>query len=274
MKQNPVNVINTHLPNMSKSGKKIGHYILENFQDVTQTAVKDLAQVIGVSQSSVIRFTQSLGYSGFREFKLAVAFHTNNNEKPHHFEDLVVEENSYEYILKTYLRGNIANLEENLTELDYEKLEEIAQLFLEKDHIFLVGMGYSGNIAQGFYTKLKSILANIHIAENQFEVVQDGYLLNEDSLVLAISQTGSNQNAVTLTEKANEAGATTIALTASYKNDLYNKADYQIVPTASFRNTGSSYFATETMFKIILDCLTVYIESSIEASNSPLAEYL
>jgi len=274
MNRNPANLINTHLPNMAKSGKKIGHYILENYQEVPQLAIKELAQAIGVSQSSVIRFTQNLDYSGFREFKLAVAFHTNNNEEPHHFDDLVVEENSYEYILKTYLRGNIVNLEENLAELDYENLEKISHLFLEKDHIFLAGLGYSGNIAQGFYTKLKSILANIHIAENQFEVVQDGYLLNEDSLVLAVSQTGSNQNAINLTKKANEVGATTIALTASYHNNLYNIADYQIVPTASFRTTGSSYFATETMFKIILDCLTVYIESSLSDSNSPLAEYL
>lgn len=274
MNRNPINLINMHLPNLSKSEQKIGNYILNNYQLVTQLAIKELAKNIGVSQSSVIRFTQSLGYSGFREFKLATAFHASDNGKPHHFDDLVLEENSYEYIIKNYLQGNIANLEENLGELDYENLEEIAQLFVEKEHIFLVGIGYSGNLAQGAYIKLKSLLPNVHLATNHFDVVQDGYLLNEKSLVFAISQTGTSAIAIELAKKAQEVGTTTVALTASYNNPLDKISDYQIVPTASFRNTGSSYFATEIMFKIILDSLAVYVEAYLPDSNSPLADYL
>lgn len=274
MKNNPISLINTRLPDMSKTEKNISDYILNHYDKVTSLVIKDLAENIGVSESSIIRFTQSLGYSGFREFKLAIAFHPNKNEEDYFFDDLIVEENSLEYILKTYIQGNISNLEENLVALDYKKIEKIAQLILKKDHIFLVGTGYSGNLARNAYIKLKSLLSNIHIAEDSFEVVQDSYLLDENSLIIGISQTGTNTNAITLLENGNNVGATTVALTSGVNNKLYDLADYQIVPTASFRNTGSRYFSTEIIFKIILDSIAVYVESNIPDSNSPFSDYL
>ena len=68
----PLERIHTVAPDMSKTHKKIAEYILENYESASFLTSVALAQKCSVSESSVIRFSMALGYSGFTEMQRAL----------------------------------------------------------------------------------------------------------------------------------------------------------------------------------------------------------
>lgn len=57
---------------LTKTQEMIAKYILDNSSEACFMTSTDIAEKLGVSESSVIRFSRSLGYSGFMEFQKAL----------------------------------------------------------------------------------------------------------------------------------------------------------------------------------------------------------
>ena len=50
----------------------VARYITENYDDILCMTLKDLSEVIGVSQATVVRFAKSMGFAGFYPFRSAL----------------------------------------------------------------------------------------------------------------------------------------------------------------------------------------------------------
>ncbi|MBB5210763.1 MurR/RpiR family transcriptional regulator [Microbulbifer hydrolyticus] len=76
---------------MSVNERKLADFILENTQLLRDYSSSQLADAVGVSQSSVVKFSQKLGYRGYPSLKLAVyesyagAGMEKDEEQPRHF---------------------------------------------------------------------------------------------------------------------------------------------------------------------------------------------
>src|SRR5580698_7983082 len=55
------------------SERKLADYVMEAPREVLDMAMTDFAARVGVSQPTIARFCQALGFSGFREFKIRLA---------------------------------------------------------------------------------------------------------------------------------------------------------------------------------------------------------
>ena len=58
-----------HNSNLTKTQKMIAKYILDNYSDACFMTSTEIADKLGVSESSVIRFSRSLGFNGFMDFQ-------------------------------------------------------------------------------------------------------------------------------------------------------------------------------------------------------------
>lgn len=67
--------------NATVTERKIAHYIKENLGKVLHCNLLELAELIGVSDASMVRFCKSLGYKGFQEFKIRVAMEAIPSEQ-------------------------------------------------------------------------------------------------------------------------------------------------------------------------------------------------
>ena len=65
--------IKAKMPQLTETEKKIGKFVLENYETVLQCNVSELATHSGVSDASVVRFCRSIGYRGFQDFKMNLA---------------------------------------------------------------------------------------------------------------------------------------------------------------------------------------------------------
>ena len=57
---------------MSANEKKLADFILDNASLIRDYSSQQIAAAVGVSQSSVVKFSQKIGYRGFTDLKLAI----------------------------------------------------------------------------------------------------------------------------------------------------------------------------------------------------------
>jgi len=70
---------------LSANEKKIADFILENSALIRDYSSQNLAASVGVSQSSIIKFSQKLSYRGFTDLKLAIhesVVKSDNGDQP------------------------------------------------------------------------------------------------------------------------------------------------------------------------------------------------
>jgi DNA-binding MurR/RpiR family transcriptional regulator len=73
-------IIRQNVAAMTPAERAIAQYIISNQASVVYLTARQLAEQAGVSDASVVRFCQSLGYSGFKELRLRIALAAQASE--------------------------------------------------------------------------------------------------------------------------------------------------------------------------------------------------
>ncbi len=84
--------IKTKYHKLSGKERMIADYILANPKESVHPSVEELSDIIGISQSTLVRFVKKIGYSGYQRFRIALATETIENsyrlfETPVHDQD-------------------------------------------------------------------------------------------------------------------------------------------------------------------------------------------
>lgn len=70
---NPIELINLHEAEFTKTDEKIKTYVISNPDYIASYPIIYVAAKAGVSKSALLRFCQKLGYNGYSEFKYEVS---------------------------------------------------------------------------------------------------------------------------------------------------------------------------------------------------------
>lgn len=284
MTTNPLHMISKFSASLSKGEKKIADFIIANYNDIPNYSIKTFSKKAEVSESSIIRFSQKIGFTGYSELKIGCAtLAVTESQKSLHFKHIVTEEQlinqefTVQNILEVYQINTARTIESNLNALNPDTLETIVQLFLQKDAIYFVGEGQSGITAFNAYSKIKTIMQNVHCSHNRYDIVNDSYLLTENDLVIAVSQSGKTPVVVEFCAKAQDIGAKVVSLTTNQDSDLYKVSDYPLIPVSHISDDGSKYFITQTMFNLIFDSIYIYLQIKLGIKQNnfsiPLFDY-
>ena len=153
-------------PSLSSKKKLIADFILKDYKQLFLMTAKEIAQKCGVSEPTVIRFTQDLGFSGYSEFVqyvkgllrielTSVERLTKTKKGPKH-----------ENTLKRYCDNAIANLENLVSSISEFELKRIAKTIYHAKQVYVVGYRASATLAYYFGYLLKKIRDNVMIDMN------------------------------------------------------------------------------------------------------------
>ena len=208
--------IQSQYKRFSKSQKLIAQYILKNYDKVAFMTACKLGETVGVSESTVVRFANALGYSGYPKLQDALQELIKNKLTTVQRMDMDDEFNDDSAILNKILKSDMDNIKETLDEIDEKAFEEAANKLLKARKIYILGMRSSFTIAQylGFY--LDIILDNVHIIRTDMgDAFEQTVKINEDDVLIAISFPRYSKKSYQIVEHAKEKGAHIIAITDS-----------------------------------------------------------
>ena len=208
--------IQSQYTRFSKGQKLIAQYILKNYDKVAFMTACKLGEAVGVSESTVVRFANALGYSGYPKLQDALQEVIKNKLTTVQRVDMGKEFNDDSAILKKIVKSDMDNIKNTLEEIDEKAFEEAANRILKAKRIYIVGMRSSFTIAQylGFY--LGIILDSVHVIRTDMgDAFEQVVKINEDDVLIAISFPRYSKKSYQIVSYAKEKGAHIVSLTDS-----------------------------------------------------------
>ncbi len=214
---------------LSANEKKIADFILENSALIRDYSSQNLAASVGVSQSSIIKFSQKLNYRGFTDLKLAIheaVVKSNHDEQ--------VDENGIGSSAKAdSIQEQIYNIKNaallTTMELNDEKRILSAVKVLEKSkRIQIIALGAGSLVARNFASMLIQIGKSVIAEVDTYIQLSSIATLGKGDAVMVISFAGQSAKMIQLTKQAKKAGVTIISLTSYNANPIKSLADVQL----------------------------------------------
>ncbi|MBD5802974.1 putative HTH-type transcriptional regulator YbbH [Azoarcus sp. Aa7] len=198
---------------LRKSERAVAQFVLAHPNEVLNISIAELAYRVGVSQPTVARFVNALGFTGFKEFKLRLA-QSLASGVPYVHRDVGPGDSLDEVAPKVFNR-TIGALMSVRNQLDATRLERAVELITRAARMEFYGIGNSGIVATDAQHKFFRFGIPCVAYSDPHTQGMAATLLEEGDVVVAISASGRTPEIIRACELAREAGAEVIAITAS-----------------------------------------------------------
>lgn len=217
----PLERIQITMPQLSKTHKKIGMYILDNFEKATFYTSAKLSQCCQVGESSVIRFAATLGYSGYTQMQRALQDVMKSQLSMSKRLDLMASHGSdSDSVMHTVLQKGIEGIERTMLSLDRKNFEKATILLSEAKRVFLFGSRSSFSLVSFFALELRWIRDNVIAINTQSPEFDAMSCLQQGDVFLAISMPRYLRSTTKAIELAHQQGIATIAITDRLSSPL------------------------------------------------------
>jgi len=212
-------LLKSKMSQFSKQEKNIASYLLELDVDPRILTSNALAEQLGISQSTVIRFTQKLGYESFRTFLVDL--------NKVYAEDLRVRER--DLLTSDSMKILISRYEDAIHETNAlnkaESIKQAVQLILNADRIVVYGAANSSIFAEYLNNQLNKTGLFVQFSKGIHAALVSVSQLSPKGVVVLISQSGETEDTLAAARQAKTHGIPIIALTGHHKNTLHDYAD-------------------------------------------------
>jgi DNA-binding MurR/RpiR family transcriptional regulator len=236
-----------HSANLPPQQRLIADFLLENLPKAPFFSVPELARRVGVSEATIVRFAQRIGFQGFSELKMSLVEILQNR--------LGVEEDPAEHFAEDTL-DKVADLEtrnirRTLEGIDRATFVEVADAIFRADHCYIFGMGVSAHLAELAGYTLTQIGVRATTLSTRFSSPREQLVaVRPSDLLLTFSFPPYSRQSLEVLGDAGDRGAQTVAI-----------SDRLTSPAASIAQLCLAVKSDNTMFTNAVAAVTVLINA-------------
>jgi DNA-binding MurR/RpiR family transcriptional regulator len=224
------NLIYQKLPLFACNQKKIADFFLEHIDLVALLPIKDIAQKVGVSEASIVRFGQLLGYKGYKDLKQELSAVLKNQLSPtQRYHHAISEKEKIPDTLKLASDNVINNIHDTIQSLDKEVFTQIVDRIITAQRIYCLGLEISAHLSQlmTFLLRLYSYDAQ-YFSMDFFRYQEQIEYLNKNDLLIAFSFSPYSRETIEALALAKKRGIKSIAFTDKKTSPIRQFASYCI----------------------------------------------
>jgi DNA-binding MurR/RpiR family transcriptional regulator len=149
-------------PVLSSKKRKVADFIIRDYKKVFFMTAKEIALECRVSEPTVMRLTNALGFSGYQEFvkylKGLLHIELTGVERL-----LKTRDDEEVAILHRYCRNAIRNLQNLMDSVSEKDLRRLAEMVHKADRVYVVGYRASAVLAYYFGYTLKKLRSDVFL---------------------------------------------------------------------------------------------------------------
>ena len=217
-----LSLIRIRLPKLSKGHKRIADFILANYEKCAFLTAAKLGEVVGVSESTVVRFPAALGFSGYPEFPRSLEGILQ--EKIHSFDriDVLNSHMTTNMVVNNVMSMDARKIEHTLKSLDTASFDIAVEDIMAADSVYIIGARACEPLAEflGYY--LRMIKKNIQVIKtgNSNELFEQMMYIGKGDVAIGISFPRYSMRTLKAMEFANNRQARVIAITDSIHSPM------------------------------------------------------
>lgn len=241
-------------PSLALNERRLADYLLSQPDRARHLSSQKLADESGVSQSSVVKFAQKLGYKGFPALKLALSESLTEKDAIT-VHNHILSGDALKVVGEKLFTEKCSAIRATLDINSEEMLLETLRLLKQARRIVLVGIGASGLVAKDFSWKLMKIGISAVAEQDMHALLASVQALEVGDVLLAISYTGERREINLAAQEAQRIGATVLAFTGFTPNTLQQAASHCLYTVAEEQTTRSAAISSTTAQLALTDLL-------------------
>ena len=257
-------LIQARFSRLSKGQKLIAEYILKNYDRAAFMTAAKLGVSVGVSESTVVRFANELGFSGYPKLQKALQELIKNKLTTVQRLELSNDYVSEGYALKGVLKADMENIRATLEKINYNTFEEVVNKIFEAKRIYIIGLRSSTALAEflGFY--LNIILQNVKtVGYGISDIFEQMINVEEGDLVIGIGFPRYASRTIDALAFAQDRGADVVAITDSLLSPLASKSDYALIAQSNMASFVDSLVAPLSVINALIIAVGMREKQSI-----------
>jgi DNA-binding MurR/RpiR family transcriptional regulator len=241
---------------LSPNERKIARFIIENPGLIRDYSSQNLANSVGVSQSSIVKFSQKLGYQGFPDLKLAIHEAVLLGSDTNGDGEQITTDPEGHLSIRERLYHVKAEALRNTMELNEDKRLVAAVDVLEKsDRIQIIALGAGSMVARNFASMLIQIGKSVIAEVDTYIQLSSVATLGPKDAAFLISFSGQSPGMLGIVKEAKKAGATIVTLTNYNANPVRSLADIQLYSVGRVGQNEVPQIVSSTSQQFIVDLL-------------------
>lgn len=246
-------IIQIKFPRLSKGQKLIAEYILKHYDKAAFMTAAKLGSSVGVSESTVVRFANELGFSGYPKLQKSLQEMIKNKlttvQRIELSNDFISQENA----LKGVLKSDMENIRATLEKINHRTFDNVINSLFEAKKIYIIGLRSSTALAEflGFYLNL--ILDNVKVvAYGVSDIFEQMLNVGEGDVVVGIGFPRYATRTIESLNFAQSRNAKVVAITDSLLSPLAANADYTLIAQSNMASFVDSLVAPLSVINALI----------------------
>lgn len=251
------NRINEAYGSLSKGQKLLATYITDNYDKAVFLTAAKLGEVVGVSESTVVRFATHLGYKGYPEFQRALEELVRNKLNSVQRMEVTYGRISQSKILESVLQSDAERIKETLNRIDDNAFELAVDTILNAKRIYIVGIRSCAPLASFLAFYLNMMFDDVHLlsTNSSSELFEQMVRISKDDVIIGISFPRYSMRTLKAIEFANNRSAKVITITDSVHSPMNLYSSCNLIAKSDMASIVDSLVAPLSVINALIVAL-------------------
>lgn len=266
--------INECYGSLSKGQKILATYITDNYDKAVFLTAAKMGQVVGVSESTVVRFATHLGYKGYPEFQKALEEMVRNKLNSIQRMEVTYGRISQSHILETVLQSDQEKIKDTLEHIDEHAFELAVDTIIKAKHIYTVGIRSCAPLAafMAFYFNLMFENVTLLQTNNSSELFEQMVRISKDDVIIGISFPRYSMRTLKAMEFANNRNAKVITLTDSVHSPMNLYSSCNLIARSDMASIVDSLVAPLSVINALIVALCMKKQGEVAKTLETLED--
>lgn len=246
--------IQSHMSGFSKGKKRIGQYILDNYDKAAFMTAAKLGETVNISESTVVRFAADLGYDGYPAMQKALQEMIRGKLTSVQRIEVSNDRLGDQDILATVVQSDIEKLRMSLDGIDREEFSHVVDAIVEAKNIYILGVRSAAALSDFLTFYFNLIFNNVRQVKTTLasEMFEQLLRVGPGDVVIGISFPRYSTRTVRGMEFARDQGATVVAITDSELSPLYDTAELRLLAKSDMASFVDSLVAPLSIINALI----------------------
>lgn len=211
----------------SKGQKQISSFILGHYDKAAYMTAAKLGALVGVSESTVVRFANELGFAGYPELQHSLQEMIRSKLTTIQRIEITNDRIGESDLLEKVLNSDIEKIKHTLDEIDRTSFENAVDDLIGAQMIYIIGMRSSSSLASFMYHYLNLVFPHVRLVRTTSgsEIFEQLLRINDKDAIVGISFPRYSKRIINALGYAKKQGAKVISITDSAASPIAANAD-------------------------------------------------
>lgn len=272
MKDDILAILEEKEPTFSKGQRRIAGYITDSYDKAAFMTASRLGKMVGVSESTVVRFAVELGFDGYPEMQKAMQEMVMNRLTSVQRIEVANDRIGNQDILGKVLQADAEKIRQTAETISHDDFKTAVDAILRANHVYILGVRSAAPLANfaGYYMNYMFENVRVVTVSGAGEMFENLVNVKPDDVVIAFSFPRYSSATLKAVQYCRQIGATVIGITNSHLSPLAENSDYVLIAKSDMVSLVDSLVAPLSVVNALLVSLASAREQEVQKSLGTL----